>query len=86
MPEYLGQLLFVKVCKRHLLQDDAWFCNWISVQGPGPNGDTFYFPCYRWVETRSVLTLPEGTGELQGVDMGGDLRKSLGLKRSWKGM
>lgn len=75
VPEYLGQLLFVKVCKRHLLQDDAWFCNWISVQGPGPNGDTFYFPCYRWVETRSVLTLPEGTGYTVVDDTQGFFKK-----------
>lgn len=61
--EYLGPLLFVKLRKRHLLQDDAWFCNWISVQGPGANGDEFRFPCYRWVEGDRILSLPEGTGE-----------------------
>lgn len=61
--EYLGPLLFVKIRKWHLLQNDAWFCNWISVQGPGASGDEFRFPCYRWVEGNSVLTLPEGTGE-----------------------
>uniref|UniRef100_A0A0D9RKZ4 Arachidonate 15-lipoxygenase n=1 Tax=Chlorocebus sabaeus TaxID=60711 RepID=A0A0D9RKZ4_CHLSB len=62
VPEYLGPLLFVKLRKRHLLQDDAWFCNWISVQGPG-DGDEVRFPCYRWVEGDGVLSLPEGTGE-----------------------
>uniref|UniRef100_A0A8D2FWN8 Uncharacterized protein n=1 Tax=Theropithecus gelada TaxID=9565 RepID=A0A8D2FWN8_THEGE len=62
VPEYLGPLLFVKLRKRHLLQDDAWFCNWISVQGPGA-GDEVRFPCYRWVEGDGVLSLPEGTGE-----------------------
>lgn len=61
--EYLGPLLFVKVRKRHFLQDDAWFCNWISVQGPGTGGEEFRFPCYRWVEGSGVLSLPEGTGE-----------------------
>lgn len=61
--EHLGRLLFVKVHKQHFLQDDAWFCNWICVQGPGAGGDEFRFPCYRWVEGSGVLSLPEGTGE-----------------------
>lgn len=61
--EYLGRLLFVKLRKRHFLQDDAWFCNWISVQGPGASGEEFRFPCYRWVEGNGILSLPEGTGE-----------------------
>ncbi|XP_031530823.2 polyunsaturated fatty acid lipoxygenase ALOX15 isoform X1 [Vicugna pacos] len=62
VPEYLGPLLFVKLRKRHLLQSDAWFCNWISVQGPGASGDEFRFPCYRWVVGDDILSLPEGTG------------------------
>ncbi|XP_070249901.1 polyunsaturated fatty acid lipoxygenase ALOX15-like [Myotis yumanensis] len=60
--ESLGPLLFVKIRKKHFLQDDAWFCNWISVQGPGAGGDEFRFPCYHWVEGSGVLSLPEGTG------------------------
>lgn len=60
---YLGPLLFVKLQKRRLFQDDAWFCNWISVQGPGASGDEFRFPCYRWVMGDGVLSLAEGTGE-----------------------
>lgn len=63
VPEFLGPLLFVKLRKWHLLNDDAWFCNWISVQGPGASGDEFRFPRYRWVEGDGVLSLPEGTGE-----------------------
>ncbi|XP_039081729.1 polyunsaturated fatty acid lipoxygenase ALOX15-like, partial [Hyaena hyaena] len=60
--EYLGPLLFVKLRKWHFLQDDAWFCNWVSVQGPGAGGPEFKFPCYRWVEGTDVLALAEGTG------------------------
>ncbi|XP_042536539.1 polyunsaturated fatty acid lipoxygenase ALOX15-like [Dipodomys spectabilis] len=59
--EYLGPLLFVKLQKWHLIQDDAWFCNWISVKGPGDGGAEYRFPCYRWLEGRGTLTLPEGT-------------------------
>ncbi|XP_070249098.1 polyunsaturated fatty acid lipoxygenase ALOX15-like [Myotis yumanensis] len=73
--EYLGPLLFVKVRKRHFLQDDAWFCNWISVQGPGASGDEFRFPCYRWVEGSGVLSLPEGTGRTLVEDPQGLFKK-----------
>lgn len=73
--EYLGPLLFVKVRKRHFLQDDAWFCNWISVQGPGTGGDEFRFPCYRWVEGSGVLSLPEGTGRTLVEDTQGLFKK-----------
>ncbi|CAO2643921.1 Polyunsaturated fatty acid lipoxygenase ALOX15 [Lemmus lemmus] len=45
--EHLGPLLFVKVQKLHYLLDDAWFCNWISVKGPGDQGAEYRFPCYR---------------------------------------
>ncbi|KAM4824594.1 polyunsaturated fatty acid lipoxygenase ALOX15 [Urocitellus parryii] len=60
--EYLGSLLFVKVRKRHLIKDDNWFCNWISVQGPGGGGPEYRFPCYRWVQGNDILSLAEGTG------------------------
>ncbi|KAK2110647.1 hypothetical protein P7K49_010393 [Saguinus oedipus] len=75
VPEYLGPLLFVKLRKRHFIQDDAWFCNWISVQGPGAAGDEVRFPCYRWVEGDGVLSLPEGTGRTVLDDPQGLFRK-----------
>lgn len=64
--EYLGPLLFVRVQKWHYLKEDAWFCNWISVKGPGDQGSEYTFPCYRWVQGTSILNLPEGTGEQRG--------------------
>ncbi|EPY84369.1 arachidonate 12-lipoxygenase, 12S-type [Camelus ferus] len=75
VPEYLGPLLFVKLRKRHLLQSDAWFCNWISVQGPGTSGDEFTFPCYRWVVGDDILSLPEGTGRTVVDDPQGLFKK-----------
>lgn len=73
--EHLGPLLFVKIRKRHFLQNDAWFCNWISVQGPGASGDEFRFPCYRWVEGSGILSLPEGTGRTLADDPRGLFKK-----------
>lgn len=72
--EYLGPLLFVRVQKWHYLTDDAWFCNWISVKGPGDQGSEYMFPCYRWLQGRSILSLPEGTGEQRG----GSVRRGIG--------
>ncbi|XP_053426377.1 polyunsaturated fatty acid lipoxygenase ALOX15 isoform X2 [Nycticebus coucang] len=73
--EYLGPLLFVKLRKWHLLQDDAWYCNWISVQGPGASGDEYRFPYYRWVEGNGVLSIPEGTGRTVLEDPQGLFKK-----------
>ncbi|KAK2105099.1 hypothetical protein P7K49_014613 [Saguinus oedipus] len=74
-PQYLGPLLFVKPRKRHLLQDDAWFCSWISiVQGPGVAGDDVRFPCYRWVEGDGILSLTEGTGGRWGAREAGRMQ------------
>ncbi|XP_015418753.1 PREDICTED: arachidonate 15-lipoxygenase [Myotis davidii] len=73
--ESLGPLLFLKIRKKHFLQDDAWFCNWISVQGPGAGGEEFRFPCYRWVEGNGVLSLPEGTGRTLVEDPQGLFKK-----------
>ncbi|KAK1331584.1 hypothetical protein QTO34_009541 [Cnephaeus nilssonii] len=61
----LGPLQFVKLRKHHSLVDDAWFCDRITVQGPGALEEAA-FPCYRWVQGKGVLTLPEGTARLAG--------------------
>lgn len=62
VPENLGPLQFVKLHKEHTVVDDAWFCNLITVQGPGTSAEAV-FPCYRWVQGEGILSLPEGTGE-----------------------
>uniref|UniRef100_A0A9L0TNZ0 Polyunsaturated fatty acid lipoxygenase ALOX15 n=1 Tax=Equus caballus TaxID=9796 RepID=A0A9L0TNZ0_HORSE len=63
--EDLGPLHFVKLRKHHSLVDDAWFCDRITVQGPGACAEAA-FPCYRWVQGEGVLSLPEGTARLAG--------------------
>ncbi|XP_006105144.1 arachidonate 12-lipoxygenase, 12S-type-like isoform X1 [Myotis lucifugus] len=65
VPQDLGPLQFVKLRKHHSLVDDAWFCDRITVQGPGALEEAA-FPCYRWVQGEGVLTLPEGTARLAG--------------------
>ncbi|KAM5307862.1 polyunsaturated fatty acid lipoxygenase ALOX12 isoform 2-T2 [Glossophaga mutica] len=63
--EDLGPLQFVKLRKHHSLVDDAWFCDRITVQGPGASAEAT-FPCYCWVQGKGVLSLPEGTARLAG--------------------
>lgn len=60
---------FVKLRKHHSLVDDAWFCDRITVQGPGACEEAA-FPCYRWVQGDGVLCLPEATGEGQCLEEG----------------
>lgn len=52
----------VKLRKHKGLLDSDWFCKWITVQGPGIQGEAF-FPCYSWVQGKETIYLPEGTGE-----------------------
>lgn len=59
----------MKLCKHHSLVDDAWFCDLITVRGPGASEEAA-FPCYQWVQGQGVLSLPEGTGEGRGGDSG----------------
>ncbi|XP_058139636.1 polyunsaturated fatty acid lipoxygenase ALOX12 isoform X2 [Dasypus novemcinctus] len=63
--EDLGPLQFVKLRKQHSLVDDAWFCDRITVQGPG-DYEEVAFPCYGWVQGSGILSLPEGTARLPG--------------------
>ncbi|XP_072586213.1 polyunsaturated fatty acid lipoxygenase ALOX12 isoform X3 [Vulpes vulpes] len=65
IPKDLGPLQFVKLCKHHSLVDDAWFCDLITVRGPGASEEAA-FPCYQWVQGQGVLSLPEGTARLAG--------------------
>lgn len=62
---HLGRLLVVKLRKHKGLFDSDWFCKWISVQGPGTQGEAF-FPCYSWVQGKQTICLLEGTGEDSG--------------------
>nr|XP_002718866.1 polyunsaturated fatty acid lipoxygenase ALOX12 [Oryctolagus cuniculus] len=71
VPEELGPLQFVKLRKHHSLVDDAWFCDRITVRGPGAH-ETATFPCYRWVRGDGVLSLPEGSARL-AVDNASDI-------------
>lgn len=60
VPVHLGRLLLVKMHKHKGLLDSDWFCKWVTVQGPGTQGEV-YFPCYSWVQSNETICLAEGT-------------------------
>lgn len=71
----------MKLRKHHSLVDDAWFCDLITVRGPGACEEAA-FPCYRWVQGQGVLSLPEGTGEGgAGRGRGGSHRETAGWEK-----
>lgn len=66
----------MRLRKHHWLVDDAWFCERITVQGPGACAEAA-FPCYRWVQGEDILSLPEGTGEKAASGEGGARSREL---------
>ncbi|XP_040603979.1 LOW QUALITY PROTEIN: polyunsaturated fatty acid (12S)/(13S)-lipoxygenase, epidermal-type-like [Mesocricetus auratus] len=60
IPVHLGRLLLVKMHKHKGLLDSDWFCKWVTVQGPGTQGEAV-FPCYSWVQYNETICLSEGT-------------------------
>ncbi|KAM4824598.1 polyunsaturated fatty acid (12S)/(13S)-lipoxygenase, epidermal-type-like isoform X1 [Urocitellus parryii] len=67
VPFHLGRLLLVKLRKHKSLLNFDWFCKWITVQGPGTQGEV-HFPCYSWIQDDRILCLPEGTARLVSDD------------------
>ncbi|KAJ7313194.1 hypothetical protein JRQ81_004470 [Phrynocephalus forsythii] len=66
----LGQLLLVRLHKEpyRFFPEDNWFCSFVQLTTP--QGQTFYFPCYQWIEGYRTLELREGTGKLVCDDAG----------------
>uniref|UniRef100_A0A8D2LZ98 Uncharacterized protein n=1 Tax=Varanus komodoensis TaxID=61221 RepID=A0A8D2LZ98_VARKO len=60
----LGEIILLRLHKEYLIEifSNSWYCDFIKVMGP--DGRTYHFPCYQWLEGRQVLELREGTGKL----------------------
>ncbi|KAL0195393.1 hypothetical protein M9458_008965, partial [Cirrhinus mrigala] len=54
-------ILLVKLKKEKLLFNDRWYCTCIHVTTS--SGDSFEFPCYRWIANEKEMVLREGKGE-----------------------
>ncbi|XP_067828049.1 polyunsaturated fatty acid 5-lipoxygenase-like [Heptranchias perlo] len=56
----LGTIWFVELEVTRFLVPDYWFCNSVTVETP--SGQTFHFPCYRWLDD-CTIRLREGTAK-----------------------
>lgn len=61
-PASLGKLMLIEIDKKRLLlfPEDDWFPT--TVQVKSPEGDTYNFPIYRWIDDCEVHLFKEGTG------------------------
>lgn len=60
--ESLGKLVLIELDKQQLLlfPEDSWFPSKVEVTSP--EGDTYLFPVYRWIDDSKVHRFREGTG------------------------
>ncbi|XP_033026347.1 hydroperoxide isomerase ALOXE3-like [Lacerta agilis] len=66
----LGPIHLIRLHKEPYLffPTDNWFCNFVRVTTP--QGETYNFPSYQWVEGYSTLTLREGAAKTVCDDKG----------------
>uniref|UniRef100_A0A8C3S6G4 PLAT domain-containing protein n=1 Tax=Chelydra serpentina TaxID=8475 RepID=A0A8C3S6G4_CHESE len=58
----LGPIVLIRLHKEphSFFPPDSWLCD--RVQVTSPEGDTYRFPCYRWIEGYRTVELREGAG------------------------
>ncbi|XP_048373375.1 polyunsaturated fatty acid lipoxygenase ALOX15B-like [Sphaerodactylus townsendi] len=79
----LGPLLLIRLHKEPSMffAKDSWYCSFVKLINP--QGETYHFPCYQWIEGHRTLELREGTGKLACDDAGNPLllrRRAEGLQ------
>ncbi|XP_066483219.1 hydroperoxide isomerase ALOXE3-like [Tiliqua scincoides] len=69
----LGPLLLIRLYKERYLffPEDSWFCSFVRVKSP--QGETYHFPAYQWLNGYCTLTLREGAAKTVGDDSGNSL-------------
>ncbi|KAL8177131.1 UNVERIFIED_CONTAM: hypothetical protein K2H54_042429 [Gekko kuhli] len=73
-PQDLGDILLIRFTKKSLLVlQDSWYCNFVKVTSP--QGKTYNFPVYQWIEGRSTMEFREGKGITAPEDPLSDHRK-----------
>lgn len=58
----LGPILLIRLHKEpySVFPESTWYCNTVRVTSP--EGDTYRFPCYRWIQGYCTVELVESTG------------------------
>ncbi|XP_039355868.1 hydroperoxide isomerase ALOXE3-like [Mauremys reevesii] len=64
----LGPIVLIRLHKEpySFFPSDGWLCN--CVQVTSPEGDTYRFPCYRWIEGYRTVELREGAAKTVSED------------------
>ncbi|XP_034612923.1 hydroperoxide isomerase ALOXE3-like [Trachemys scripta elegans] len=59
----LGPILLIRLHKEpySFFPENMWYCNTVRVTSP--EGDTYYFPCYRWIQGYRTVELAESTAQ-----------------------
>ncbi|NXW60022.1 LOXE3 isomerase, partial [Eurystomus gularis] len=57
----LGPIVLVRLHKWRLFLEDAWFCKDVRVSGP--DGASYRFPCYQWLEGVTTVEVREGSAK-----------------------
>uniref|UniRef100_A0A674JA13 Arachidonate lipoxygenase 3 n=1 Tax=Terrapene triunguis TaxID=2587831 RepID=A0A674JA13_9SAUR len=64
----LGPIVLIRLHKEpySFFPSDSWLCNCIQVTSP--EGDTYCFPCYQWIEGYRTVELREGAAKTAAED------------------
>ncbi|XP_060112830.1 hydroperoxide isomerase ALOXE3-like [Heteronotia binoei] len=73
-PQDLGDIVLIQFTKKPLLVlQDSWYCNFVKVKSP--QGKTYNFPVYQWIEGSNTMEFREGKGLTAPEDPLSDHRK-----------
>ncbi|XP_053861472.1 hydroperoxide isomerase ALOXE3-like [Malaclemys terrapin pileata] len=64
----LGPIVLIRLHKEpySFFPSDSWLCNCVQVMSP--EGDTYRFPCYQWIEGYCTVELREGAAKTAAED------------------
>ncbi|XP_058139204.1 arachidonate 12-lipoxygenase, 12R-type [Dasypus novemcinctus] len=64
----LGELILIRLCKERysFFPKKSWYCNYVQICAP--NGRTYHFPAYQWMDGYETLSLREATGKTMADD------------------
>ncbi|CAM4642204.1 unnamed protein product [Lepidochelys kempii] len=64
----LGPILLIRLHKEpySVFPESTWYCN--AVRVTSPEGDTYRFPCYRWIQGYCTVELVESTAQIPSGD------------------
>nr|XP_008538138.1 PREDICTED: arachidonate 12-lipoxygenase, 12R-type [Equus przewalskii] len=64
----LGELIIIRLHKERysFFPKNSWYCNYVQISAP--NGHTYHFPAYQWMDGYETLALREATGKTRADD------------------